>query len=131
MSKFELNSGDVVSMELKQSIAGLQTFRIDQLHQTLKEHIKKSILELLASLSILPSLPGLERAWNANFSVLAWAEVGKKVRFAFASSLLRMNQNNPKTLIFRSSRQMLSKWISSYTPHGHNLSLENGVIAEC
>ena len=26
MSKFELNSGDVVSMELKQSIAGLQTF---------------------------------------------------------------------------------------------------------
>jgi hypothetical protein len=42
MSKFELNSGDVVSMELKQSIAGLQTFRIDQLHQTLKEHIRAS-----------------------------------------------------------------------------------------
>ena len=126
MSKFELNSGDVVSMELKQSIAGLQTFRIDQLHQTLKEHIRASGIPFY---SAFPSWLG-----EGVECELLSASLGggwKKVRFAFASSLLRMNRNNPKTLILRSSRQMLSRWISSYTPHGHNLLLENGAIAEC
>jgi hypothetical protein len=44
MSKFELNSDDVVFMDPNQSVIGLKTFRVGQFMQTLKERMGGSTL---------------------------------------------------------------------------------------